>query len=241
LPRFKAAKFEKTILEKIEKMRLEPDEFVKRIKDTIDNLEVEREQLEARMKPISKQITKLNEDLAILDTRFEMHRIDAATYKARVFQIQNQVNTLERQRNETDPLLLARFNYSQEAISHLRAYVDFIDSLVSPRKIVKVAVGGSTEHPELVIETEIPRESPSPVALTPEQKALGGKVLETMTHAAQIWQAFFATELTPREWLLKQNALLFVYPGRIELKGAVALGQSITSFACRSARCRQSR
>ena len=159
--------------------------------------------------------------MAILDTRLEMRRIDQASYKSRMSALQAKVRQLEKQQTEADPQLLTKIANHSETTEYLSAILDFLNLLEE--------LPPSTED---VGPDDIPGAEPDFTSLSPKQRKIVAKFNNEVgeegdaSTGAAAWELMLNRELPYRQWLLKMNMLVTVYPDKIVIRGAIPCGQS---------------
>ncbi len=106
LPRFDAKQLDESLNGKLQKLASNPDLLADYIRNTINNLKSEQESLQRRLKPLNTEALRVQEDMAILDAKLEMRRMDPGTYKDRMKALESNLNELKQRRNQADPCQL---------------------------------------------------------------------------------------------------------------------------------------
>jgi len=76
------------------------------VRRTLKEIKLEFERFEKNASPFYSQIQRIEEDMAIVDAKLEMRRIDPITYKAIIAGLQVKLREAQRQCRELDPLEL---------------------------------------------------------------------------------------------------------------------------------------
>lgn len=128
LPRFDAGKLEDKLSSELSALFNSPRAFVSFCEQTIANLQNECKEFEARLRPLDAEAKRVREDMAILDARLEMYRINPNDYKARMRDCQNKLQGIERRQVEADPMLLKSLKQNELNVAAYRVLLDgFMD------------------------------------------------------------------------------------------------------------------
>lgn len=120
LPRFEVSSIDSTLSRQLADLYSSPDNFRKYITDTLINLDRERQELEARLKPLDAESGRIREDMAIVEARLEMHRIAPEVYKTRMAKLQRSLRELEARKDKADPCLVREMTTNKKAAAFYR-------------------------------------------------------------------------------------------------------------------------
>ncbi len=205
LPRMDANRLESGLKQQIEQLCSDPAMLTKHLEDTLNNLEVERAELEARLKPLEAEANRVREDMAVFDAMLKVHRIDPDEYDARIKELQSKLRGLEKRQGEADPLLLRDLGYNKATVELYRMMLPMVSSPSTTGGKVRLS-----HYKEFI--TWLLSGTP-PNYLIPN---IGQDLLDIPQN------------------IFKSAMVGMIYPDRIELKGSLQLGKADVSLGSKS-------
>jgi hypothetical protein len=115
-------------------MLAEPVLLRKHLEKTLADLKADLEASESRLRPFEQEITRVREDMTILDTRLEMRRLDVDTYKLRIGKLQSRLKDLEQSSLIIDPSFASDVEAKREMIEGYAAMVGMTEGNDSAAK-----------------------------------------------------------------------------------------------------------
>lgn len=124
LPRRDAADLEAALSEQVQALFDDPELRRQHITATITGLEKEAKDFERRLKPLRAEADRVIADMEIVDAMFQMRRLDASSYKARMAGLQARQRELEKQHEGADPLLFREYKLKLLHLEFARKFND---------------------------------------------------------------------------------------------------------------------
>ncbi|MFH1925756.1 MAG: recombinase family protein [Chloroflexota bacterium] len=222
LPRLEAPQLTDKIIREITEVFSNPESLKKYIEDTLKNLRKEKEALERRLRPIQSNISRTQEKMKRADAMFEMGRLSTEDYKARITGLRRQVREYEQQTSDADPMLLQRVKDNESA---LQWYEKLPDKAQDYNKSISKLFGTDdfSKLPEYVSRYALMDYFYEATTRMNTPKGVHGLVFDPIAGIANYLQKF--------------GLYAYIYPDKIEIKGAIR--QSNVTADYRSARCRR--
>jgi site-specific DNA recombinase len=215
LPRLEADILDESLSKQVSKIFSDPEQFKKHITETINNLESEIRELEHRLKPLQAETDRIKHDMEVADTKFEVGRLDGATYKAIIAGLKAKLRGIERQQIEADPMLIGLYKVKLDYLEIVKDTFNWRDTYNSEAEWSK----GEWD----VLSQFWPNI---------EKRGIAKLGKETWERYSGMVNPHFSG--TPREVMQKWGMVGFVYPDRIELKGNLRIGNPDISPGYRS-------
>jgi site-specific DNA recombinase len=142
LPRFSADRLEANLSNEVMNIFNNPNILIGYIDQTIKNLSKEREALERNLRPIRGDVKRIKEAMGKADTMFELSRLSADEYKARIAGLRARLAEFERQTDEVDPMLLEKIADNER----LTKYWQTLRNMAEPGSIFNELFGNVNEN-----------------------------------------------------------------------------------------------
>lgn len=207
LPRMEASALEEKLAGQLLLLVSNPQLFRNHILNTVNNLEHEHEALLARLKPLGKEAEAIREEMSIIDTRLEMHRIDKDIYKERMTQLQHKLQEVERRQKQSDPLLVKELQTNE---ARLKAY--------------RNAIKGNLTFAEL-------KEKKQSLTRSQAIPSDGVALACAICSEGKVTEIIYPRDLIPQ---IYQDLVGFVYSDHAELKSMVSVGKCSSTPTCKN-------
>ena len=95
------------------------------------NMETEKEALSAQLKPLQIEANEIKEEMAIIDTRFEMKRISRDDYKLRMMDLQSKLASIEGREQNLDPGMVRDIKIYDAGIVYCDTILEVLQKLMA--------------------------------------------------------------------------------------------------------------
>jgi len=131
LPRMNAEKLEKDITNKIQQIYGNPKLLIEYIENYKNNMEAEKEALSTQLKPLQNEANEIKEEMAIIDTRFEMKRINRDDYKLRMMDLQSKLASIEGREENLDPAMVRDIRIYDAGIIYCETILKVLHKMIA--------------------------------------------------------------------------------------------------------------
>ena len=233
LPRFGAGILEADLSFEVMNIFNNPDILLGYIDQTVRDLNKEREALERKLRPIRGDVKRIKEAQDKADIMFQLSRLSADEYKARIAGLRARLADFERRTDEADPMLLRGIADNERALKYWQS----LRNMAQPGSLFNKVFGFDNSNLEPIKRTP---------NMSPESPTIEYENVPTLTSAdlqhAFTWipdpEIFEQPVIIAARQLRKLGLYAYIYPKKIEIKGSIR--PTNTTPACKSARCLQS-